>query len=537
MALIAVWSVMWAVTMTGWMSASAWGRPRVVAYYMYWTTDTYPCTKIDYSQITHIAHAFVWPLTNGTLNVHRNYLYPQLVQEAHSNGVKVIVSVGGGSKSVNFSTMANDPVARSNFVYQLTSFSVSNHYDGVDIDWEAPANATDRANFTALVQELRAAFNAVNSNLTLSAAVRSTADSGQWLDLDQVMGAFDWIGVMTYDYHGPWSAHAGYDAPLYRSVADTHNGYWVDASVQYFLSRNVPREKLLLGIPLFACQFDATGLYAANTAGSDLTYADVRQKLSNGWTRVWDSTSLVPYAVNAAHTQLITYDDPVSVRYKCEYAVNHGLGGAILWALGQDLYEGQTPLLDVVGSNLLRGSSVVTTLDTFEGRSGTLYSSPVASTSTVGIAKTSTATLTNGVAHGGSNSLVLVLKDDPGSHSNWVVRLLCGNGNPATRTNVGTSGYVGFWLKATAANVSASMAVHDANGVRRSVARPVTDDGSWNLYEWKLNDPSQWTDGAGVMNGPMVSVDSIWFYAPDNSSDMTIYLDDVYQISPVHDGH
>ena len=34
--------------------------------------------------------------------------------------------------------MVANPVARSNFVANLTAFCVSNNYDGADYDWEAP---------------------------------------------------------------------------------------------------------------------------------------------------------------------------------------------------------------------------------------------------------------------------------------------------------------------------------------------------------------------------------------------------------------
>jgi chitinase len=332
---------------------------RVVAYYPSRVKSNYPCTQVDFSRMTHLAQAFVWPLTDGTLNVPANFLYPELVQAAHAHGVKVIVSMGGGSKSGNFAAMANDPGARSNFVGQLTAFCVKNGYDGADIDWEAPENATDMANFTSLVREIRAAFDAAKPHMSLSAAIQPSPRSGKWLDLDQVKNDLDWLGVMTYGWHGPWSKYAGHNAPLYGSTADPRGPtYCDDGSIQYYLSRHVPREKLLLGIPLYARVFNATNLYANSTGGDWIVYADVQQKLASGWTRVWDATSMVPYLVNPSHTQLVTYDDPLSVQYKCEYVAKQGLGGVIVWSLGQDLYEGQTPLLTVIGSNLLRTASV-----------------------------------------------------------------------------------------------------------------------------------------------------------------------------------
>ncbi len=343
---------------------------RVVGYYPSWMKTAYPYTKVGYEHVTHLAHAFITPNTNGSLNVPAGFLYPELVQQANARGVKIIVSVGGGSGSANFPALANDATARARFVQELTSFCASNNYDGADIDWERPSNATDRANFTLLLQQLRAAFDSANPAWTISAAVGSTSWSGQWLDVDQIKNYLDWFGVMTYDYHGPWTSHAGHNAPLYGSAADPEGaGFGSDGSAQYYLGRNIPKDQILLGIPFYNRQFYASALYAPSTSPNPdgFQYADVMQKLSNGWTRVWDTTSLVPYLQDAGHTQLVTYDDPVSVRLKCDYLAWRGLGGVILWALGQDLYQNQTPLLNVVGSAMLGSTNVAVALPDTDG--------------------------------------------------------------------------------------------------------------------------------------------------------------------------
>ena len=352
-----------AVALTSCVSRTALGGQRVVAYYPSWATNTYPHTKVDYSQLTHLAHAFVWPLTNGTLHVPNGFLYPQLVQAAHAHGVNIVVSLGGQNGSTKgFPAMANDPAARSNFVQQLTSFCVSNNYDGADIDWEYPGNEMDRTNLTLLVHELRAAFDAVNPGWTLSAAVGKTHARGQWLDVDQIKQSLDWFGVMTYNYHGPWSTHAGHHSPLYGSASDPHGlSYSTHGELEYYRSRGIPEEKLLLGIAFYGRQFIATNLYASSTGGDPVLYPAIRRDISNGWTRVWDNTSMVPYLRSPTNVppRLITYSDEQSVQYKCEYVRSHGLGGVIIWALGQDLYQGQTPLLSVIGPNLLRATNHV----------------------------------------------------------------------------------------------------------------------------------------------------------------------------------
>jgi len=52
-------------------------------------------TLIDFSSLTHLAHAFTKPDSEGNLIIDQNYLYPEMVTAAHSHSVKVVMSIGG----------------------------------------------------------------------------------------------------------------------------------------------------------------------------------------------------------------------------------------------------------------------------------------------------------------------------------------------------------------------------------------------------------------------------------------------------------
>ena len=84
---------------TSWAETRA-GTTRVVAYYHSRVRSTYTYTQVDYSQMTDLAHAFVWPNADGTLNVPTEFVYPELVQAAHAHGVRIVVSVGAGANRV-----------------------------------------------------------------------------------------------------------------------------------------------------------------------------------------------------------------------------------------------------------------------------------------------------------------------------------------------------------------------------------------------------------------------------------------------------
>jgi GH18 family chitinase len=110
--------------------------------------------------------------------------------------------------------------------------------------------------------------------------------------------------------------------------------------------------KLLTGTPFYGWMFTASSMYGASTGASQLVYSSIAPKLQQGWVRSWDTEGQVPYIINAAKTQVISYDDSASIALKCDYIKTKGLGGTIIWAIGQDLLGGKQPLLDLIGAAL-----------------------------------------------------------------------------------------------------------------------------------------------------------------------------------------
>ena len=166
---------------------------------------------------------------------------------------------------------------------------------------------------------------------------------------------FDWIGIMTYDYYGGWTSVSGPNSALFGSFSTNTEG-WVDNSVEYYNSTcAVPKEKLLIGVPFYGWSFRASSMYGPSTGAGQLPYSSIVPLIQQGWSRFWDATGQVPYLINPAGTQVISYDDSLSVGAKCGYVKTKGLAGVIVWAIGQDRVNGNQPLLKTLGLGLLVG--------------------------------------------------------------------------------------------------------------------------------------------------------------------------------------
>lgn len=74
---------------------------------------------------------------------------------------------------------------------------------------------SDREGFASWVRELREAFTP--KGLLLSAAVSPSKRVIDYAyDVPSIARDLDWIGVMTYDYHGHWDKKTGHVAPMYH---------------------------------------------------------------------------------------------------------------------------------------------------------------------------------------------------------------------------------------------------------------------------------------------------------------------------------
>ncbi|MCU7494304.1 MAG: T9SS type A sorting domain-containing protein [Ignavibacteria bacterium] len=345
---------------------------RVVGYYN-WDNSSYPSTAIDFTNLTHICHAFIWPLANGSIDQSQISLYPAMITAAHSKGVLVLVSIGGygtADQNAGFKSMVNSSTARAAFITNLVNFIKSNKYDGADFDWEYPSSA-DKDNFTALITDLRAAFNANNIPL-ITAAVYNSPTGGY--DVPKLNQLLDWIGIMTYDFTGNWEQPGTrliHNAALYGSSQQT---YSIDKSVNAWVAGGMSASKICAGMPFYGYLMNAPDMYGSitTTAGAKaLSYSTIASSYLNnsGWQYNFDNTTKTPYLRNTAHTQVISFDDTTSIRMKCDYINSRGLAGTIIWKIAQS-YNGTTktnPLLKTAGDFLIK--------------SGTVYNSSVVLTS------------------------------------------------------------------------------------------------------------------------------------------------------------
>ncbi|WP_249029323.1 glycosyl hydrolase family 18 protein [Tannockella kyphosi] len=327
-------------------------------------------------------------------------LLPALTSlRADNPNMKIGISVGGWSKSGDFSAMAADDTARANFVSQIVAFIEYTGMDFVDIDWEYPASVrepdlvdnandegtpdateADKENYIILLEDLRAALDEAGEETgkyyELSVALpidRTKLENG--VDVEAMFEIIDFGNLMTYDARGAWDETSGHQTALYGNPEDPmyEYGYSIDQTVDYMIENGAPSEKLVIGAAFYTRGWEtvaddggieenpglfgtasATNLDADQTASKG---ASNEAALSNGdggrnggiWsynsidTLKSTYTGLVEYWDDVAKAPYLyngeaffTYDNVESITEKANYVIENNLGGMISWMASND---------------------------------------------------------------------------------------------------------------------------------------------------------------------------------------------------------
>ena len=286
---------------------------KIVGYFPYWESEK--IDSIDYTKLTNIIYFHIWPSSDGSLDtsaININDLNT-IRDRAHSMGVKVIISVGGWGASNGFPLMSQDPVARENFVSNITDFILTNNLDGVDINWETPINQAKIDNQDILLSDL------VNTLHPLGKTI-SFAVHGDIIDL-KANDSIDWVNVMAYDLNDLNAEHSTFDDSV--------------ASLQMYEDLGIPKDKLVLGIPFYG--------------------------RTDGWTSAMNYQDIVSSCKplpsdNYCDSHFFNGID--LVQQKAQYVLDNNYGGVMAWDLGKDTH-GKTSLLNIINGVLGESNSIL----------------------------------------------------------------------------------------------------------------------------------------------------------------------------------
>lgn len=334
----------------------------VVGYYAGWSAyQGYRASDIPARLLTHINYAFAMIDPDaGTLVLdnpaqdEKNFADLQALREEYPH-LKLILSVGGWDYSAHFSNVAATAAGRATFAQSCAALLSAHDLDGIDLDWEYPVSGgtagtnhrpQDRQNFTLLLRAIRQELDRQGKRDGKDYQLTIAGAAGDWylsnIQPTAVADVVDHIFLMAYDIHGPWDTYADFNAPLYTPSGQApHYQSSVSDSVEAYLEKGVPADKLVLGMPLYSYRYDGVsgnqnGLYSTFTTARSIPYDTlVTTYLSDpAYRQLWHTEAKVPYLYG--NGSFLSYDDPESIAEKAALARDLDLQGIGFWELSQD---------------------------------------------------------------------------------------------------------------------------------------------------------------------------------------------------------
>jgi len=207
---------------------------KIVGYYSLNSALKWEETKeVPLKRLTHVNLWFLNPDSTGNFTRDLSALAP-FVKAAHKKKVKVLFSIGGGSKQSQYHTLLKKD-KRSLLIEKLVALTLTHNIDGIDVDLEG---SDIDENYEPFVVELANALHAQNKLITAAIAVYYKNQL-----TDNAIAAYDFVNVMSYDRTGPWRPEKPGPHSLYSHAVE---------DLDYFnKERNVPSSKMTLGVPFY----------------------------------------------------------------------------------------------------------------------------------------------------------------------------------------------------------------------------------------------------------------------------------------------
>ncbi|KAK7924707.1 Chitinase 1 [Apiospora marii] len=357
-------------------------------YFTNWGTSgnsSYQPQELPVSELTHVLYAFADIDVNGTVkssdafaDVGKRYarddphnrtrghnaygVVKQLyLHKKRNRNLKTLLSIGGFDYSPKFIPVAADEARRRVFANSAVKLMADYGFDGIDLDWEYPADAEQGQHFVLLLKACREALDRfsfqhrIPYRFLITVASPAGPVNSHKLDLAGMDPYVDVWNLMAYDYTGSWDNTTGHQSNLYRSPRHPRaTKLSTDDAVRYYEGLGIAPSKILLGVPMYGRSFESTaGLgqaYAGVGAegGGVLLYKTLPRP---GARELWDDGAKAAWSYDNATRELVSYDTPRSTLYKARYVRRQRLGGAFFWEARGDR-AGAASLVNTMSKSL-----------------------------------------------------------------------------------------------------------------------------------------------------------------------------------------
>ncbi len=314
----------------------------VYGFHPYWENGSE--ANYDFSLLSHLAY-FSCDVDENTGNFSstHNYSTASVITAAKNAGVKVHLTITSFSNhTALFSSQANVDRLVNNIIAKIKERNI----DGVNIDFES-MSSSHAAPFKSFILQLGDSLQKMNKDLVVELFAvdwQNIFPASFFADANAVV---DHYFIMLYAYYYSGSPTAGPNAPLRSSTA---SGYHVLKSIDTYLAKGCPKEKLIAGFPYYGFDWPVVSsarMATATGTGNSREYHIVKNDYIDTIPKAnqfFDATYSTPWYRYVKDTvwRQGWYDDSLSLALKYDSVKSKKIAGVGMWALG---YDGAEPEL------------------------------------------------------------------------------------------------------------------------------------------------------------------------------------------------
>ncbi|CAJ0546179.1 Ff.00g096520.m01.CDS01 [Fusarium sp. VM40] len=263
-----------------------------------------------------------------------------------NRNLKVLLSIGGFNGSPALASGVSTQAGRQRFVATAVKLITDWGFDGIDIDWEYPANAQEARNYVSILSGVRKALdnysttNKLNYHFLLTVATSAGAGNYNIMNMKGMDAWLDAWHLMAYDYSGPWDSTTGHQANVFASKNwPLTTKLSTDKALNDYIAAGVPPKKILMGMPLYGRSFSKTdgfGKSYSGMAGNSEGIYLLKELPRPGAKTSYNADLIASYTYDSKKRELVTMDDLKSGQAKAGYINERGLGGAFYWEASGD---------------------------------------------------------------------------------------------------------------------------------------------------------------------------------------------------------
>lgn len=303
----------------------------VAAFYAPWQETGLHSLRANASRITHLMPAWVHLREDGQGLDFRDWdlqAVPHnndVLQVARTNNLNILPVLQNAQQSdfdpKRVHLFLSNPALQDRVIGQLKIWLVSNHFQGINVDFENMPES-DYPLYVPFLRRLKAAFAPQGLLVSVDIEAKKTP-----LDWKQVAAACDFVVVMAYDEH----ASSGGPGPI-ASIN------WYRGVLQR-AAQSIPREKLVMGLANYAYDWTEGQNWAEPMTYQGALVRAARYRPGETPQDIvdFDAEALNPtfwYVDDAGKNHEVWFLDAVTAANQFMIARAYGLRGVAVWVLG-----------------------------------------------------------------------------------------------------------------------------------------------------------------------------------------------------------